>query len=88
MAVLTGNMMTNHWNVGYPSFRQIYMNAVPKLAFLLGSEIILFREKSCGSNCGFEPRKNAISLYIYTYTDEIRMKYEGLQMIPVASGNL
>jgi hypothetical protein len=64
------------------------MNAVPKLAFLLGSEIILFREKSCGSNCGFEPRKNAISIYIYTYTDEIRMKYEGLQMIPVASGNL
>jgi hypothetical protein len=63
------------------------MNAVPKLAFLLGSEIILFREKSCGSNCGFEPRKTQY-LYIYTYTDEIRMKYEGLQMIPVASGNL
>ena len=78
MAVLTGNMMTNHWNVGHHSFRQIYdgmqSQNLPFCVLRSSSE-----KKAVGRTVGLNQEKTQyLYLYIFhTYTDEIRMKYEG-----------
>ena len=70
--------MTNHWNVGHHSFRQIYdgmqSQNLPFCVLRSSSE-----KKAVGRTVGLNQEKTQyLYLYIFhTYTDEIRMKYEG-----------